>query len=367
MRMALRVVALLALLALLVPPARAAPVPGPLLVGCMLCGLNANDNRDLWTLPLTGRIRPFACPAGPCGVEQRAAQAVWSPTGTRIAVAAGSRTIGSESFAIWTFPAAGGRGRQLTKPTASVDDDMPVWSPNGRFLAFERYSSPDTLQVIDVASARARRLAGWRGFIVWPGSFSPDSGQLVFVRARRPHFERPTAGALWIVRRDGRGLRPLTTRADLYEPRWRRDGRIVALDEGGGVVLIDPRTGSETAGPELGESVESPAWSRDGRKLAFFGTAGSGDTHGLFVVDLEGGNVERLQSSGRPDGPMAWSPDGGRLAFSTSSPSPWNADGSDPYDEGFSSIWVEGVDGTGLRKLWSHWASSVFALDWRPR
>lgn len=96
------------------------------------------------------------------------------------------------------------------------------------------------------------------------------NGVLTFVRA----------GALWTLGADGNKLREL-----------------------GGA-------------PKGTGNASSPAWSPDGKKLAFL--AGSGDTTDVFVVDRGGGSRKRL-SSGSPagSGGLTWSPDGGRLAFAS--------------------------------------------------
>jgi hypothetical protein len=70
-----------------------------------------------------------------------------------------------------------------------------------------------------------------------------------------------------------------------------------------------------------------PAWSPDGRRIAFTswretGVAGSGD---IYIMNADGSNVVRRTTSGAAYGPV-WSPDSRRIAFTR-----WRPDGGDVY------------------------------------
>lgn len=61
--------------------------------------------------------------------------------------------------------------------------------------------------------------------------------------------------------------------------------------------------------------IVAPAWSPDGGRVAFSGLAG-GNTD-LYVYDLEAGTLRQLTADAYGDLQPAWSPDGGTLAFAT--------------------------------------------------
>jgi Tol biopolymer transport system component len=79
-----------------------------------------------------------------------------------------------------------------------------------------------------------------------------------------------------------------------------------------------------------------PAWSPDGQKLAFTSSRAEGD--GTYLIDPETCAVLHAGEGQRP----AWSPDGKRLAVE-----------DEVREDGGYRIFVVGVDGNGLRKLTS--------------
>lgn len=83
------------------------------------------------------------------------------------------------------------------------------------------------------------------------------------------------------------------------------------------LTTIDATTGRTTREIRLGglDEVFNPAWSPDGRRIAFSGMAGG--LLDLYVLDLESEAIERLTHDPFAELAPAWSPDGTRLVFST--------------------------------------------------
>ncbi len=119
------------------------------------------------------------------------------------------------------------------------------------------------------------------------------------------------AGALVVVQADGARERVLTTGT---EPAWSSRNRI-AFVRGGDLYRIEP-SGRGLRQLTASTALESaPAWSPDGRRLAFVATEGV--TVDLYVLDLVGGNLTQLTADAFVESSPAWTPDGNAIGFVT--------------------------------------------------
>jgi Tol biopolymer transport system component len=202
----------------------------------------------------------------------------------------------------------------------------PAWSPDGRTIAFADDIGPSaqTLFVMNADGGLRRRIpiaaGGERNVSNNVPAWSPDGTQLAFTRSViGPRTRTGWTVDVYVVNRDGKNLRRVTTSGTAF----------------------------------------APTWSPDGRRIAYMGVAGSlvgsSDTsHRLHVVNADGTGDRTLLAASRatwaPGGhaivwPPAWSPDGRRIAFSRSTNTESNGVG------GAFEIYVINADGTGLRRL----------------
>lgn len=136
----------------------------------------------------------------------------------------------------------------------------------------------------------------------------------------------------------GEPTRITDTREFEQYPAWSPDGREIAFARGHVTNNIDicvmaADGSSERRLTEHPERDEQPAWSPDGGTIAFLSHR-DGDV-AVWLMDADGGNKRKLVLGREP----AWSPDGQRIAFT-----------SGQY-EGNDEIYVVDADGSNLRRL----------------
>jgi TolB protein len=96
-----------------------------------------------------------------------------------------------------------------------------------------------------------------------------------------------------------------------------------------------------------------PAWSPDGKRIAFSSNRANGNID-VWVMDADGGHPHRLTHADGIDLGPAWSPDGDRIAFTT------DRDG----DLEVYTMTAEGRDQTDIS---NDATASDFTPTWRPR
>jgi dipeptidyl aminopeptidase/acylaminoacyl peptidase len=214
----------------------------------------------------------------------------WSPDGWKIAAAISVR--GVDRLLIFDLRRLDAGPVDLTPAgvATSVSDLGTPWSPDGRSIAFIAQSlssnDPRALWVVDVAAGKAHvvieRINGFEigkvpvGYPISNVAWSPDGKLIAFDGAGL------LGTAIFVVQPDGRGL--LRIAPDLPSPL-------------------------------------APHWSSDGVRLVFdTGRAGGLAGYEVWAADADGTDVWRVMASGNA---MGWSPDGWILVLS---PGCWGTD-----------------------------------------
>lgn len=128
--------------------------------------------------------------------------------------------------------------------TGPYDDSAPVWSPDGRFLAFisNRTENPDSNDNTDIFVVEAKAGAAPRAVTTSPGTdgapaFSPDGKQIAYLAGGAPEDLWYSTNHVAVVPVDGGAPRPLTLALDrnAQDPAFSPDGKSVLflLEDGG--------------------------------------------------------------------------------------------------------------------------------------
>ena len=147
-----------------------------------------------------------------------------------------------------------------------------------------------------------------------------NNRRILFVSNR----DEPTATEIYSMNPDGSGVQRLTTSGGHdVDPAWSPDGKRVAFvstrhDLSGEIYVMNADgTGVQRLTINVGEGgVDgSPTWSKDGKRIAFVSARDdlAGDIYTMNAAD--GSDVTHVTDFDGEDSDPAWSPDGKQIAF----------------------------------------------------
>jgi Tol biopolymer transport system component len=249
----------------------------------------------------------------------------WTPDGVSLVASEMTSSICASLFVISVT--TGQKTRLTWPPEPSIGDGWPAVSPDGRTVAFARYSQDTSanIHVVPLAGGNPRPVTAEKAAIF--GLAWTADGELVF------SAERGGISQLWRVSAKP-STNPVPTRVEAAgeDARFPSISRPVAgaaarLAYQRLVQNLDIRraevVGEATAHHALKtsqpfiastKSEDHPEYSPDGTKIAFVSQRSG--TQEIWVCASDGSNPVRLTSMGGP-GVFAprWSPDGHRIAF----------------------------------------------------
>ncbi|HWC25962.1 MAG TPA: hypothetical protein VG474_05200 [Solirubrobacteraceae bacterium] len=234
-------------------------------------------------------------------------QSDWSPTGRDLAYTI-RKPNSPINFELSRMTAAGSGHRQLTRTPTGQASSQPSWRPDGKGILFRR-SGPGRL----VGSIWQMGLFGEQPALrfqppnnpLYP-SWSPDMKRVLFAAILSPRGD--TDRGIFTMEASGGALKTLFDVEGAYDsaPAWSPDGRRIAFESNADVDGGNPERDMEiwTMGADGSDRVqltrnaahdEGPAWSPDNRLLAY--TSGPDEAHGDIHVMTAGGRELRTLTS----------------------------------------------------------------------
>lgn len=173
-----------------------------------------------------------------------------------------------------------------------------------------------------VSGAELRKLAHHISDLIFEqitGIRGVFSTRIVYVVVQRPQ-NAPARYVLEVADQDGYGPRPLLNSPEpIMSPAWSPDGRMVAYvsfeNRRAGVYVQDVASGARHLISVYPGINGAPAWSPDGSRLAVV-LSKSGSPN-IYVMSANGGGLKQLTNDFYINTEPAWSPDGRSIIFTS--------------------------------------------------
>jgi TolB protein len=298
---------------------------------------------------------------GACGFFEPA----WSPGGGRLAFVRGRFGDPREpnEMSLYVSSANGTHAKRLASCGSCgwYWGSRLAWSPDGRWIAFDRGNTTDgseSLWIVAASGGRPHRVVSLVNCSEWCVAVDPAWSP----NGRRLLYEHPksTLPGIFTIRRDGSDRQKIAVGTD---PQWSPDGRRVSFEDYTGLKVVH----ADGSHPHLifaqtdEDDLGGAAWSPDGKQLVLVNLPGGQQGPApieIRTVNADGSGEQRLYFADccvlkRAD--PIWSPDGKKIAFAVST------------DKDAGGTFVIGADGDGLTQLGPNIPGYGGDLSWQRR
>ena len=233
-------------------------------------------------------------------------------------------------------------GSNVTRLTNNFWASDPVWSPDGREIAFTSGAPDSEIYVMNADGSYVTQLTYDANDDGNP-SWSPDGRQIAFDSGIDGDDD------IYVMNSDGSDVTLLAY--DALNPSWSPDGRQIVFQRNSWIYVMNSDGSDVTQLTSHDLTVGSPDWSPDGQQIAF--VAEVGRYWRIFVMNADGSGMTQLTNSTGDDSSPSWSPDGRQIVFTSM------------RDREDSELYVMNADGSDVARLTYHPARD-YHPSWSP-
>ena len=265
--------------------------------------------------------------------------------------------------AIWLMSSTGANPRQLTDGTKQ--DENPVWSPDGKTIAYvsNRESSPKQVYLLDVASGKSRKLtsvSGGASSLKW----LPDGSGVVFVSDVYPECgvdPTCTRNAEDAAAKAPTKARVIDSLLYRHWVSWQEATRAhILVKPLSDAPARDLTPGAFDAPPfSVGGGDEFDV-SPDGKELVFARNtdkeAATSTNADIFLISLTGGEAKRITTRQGADTGPKYSPDGRFIA--------WRSQARGGYESDLWELWLYNRQEGTSRRIAADFPNYLDSIEW---
>jgi Tol biopolymer transport system component len=318
------------------------------------------DNFDIY-VKLVGPGAPLRLTANPAADEHP----VWSPDGRTIAF---TRQIGEDRFALMLVPPLGGPERKIaefpgTSFFGNLDPGALAWTPDSKSLIVsgtERLAQPNRLLLVSVETGESRAITNPVGQTAdLQGVVSPDGRTLAFIRSigmNLTSLYTVPLSAGFIP--SGEPRKEQTGDLPVFYPAWTSDGDLIVAAGNSSAAFTLERVQPGGSAPPVpmgwvGVGAYQPAVSTASHRLAYVRAVRDTNIWRLELGTKDARPQPLIASTLREVFPR-YSPDGKRISFHSDR-------------DGAFQVWVCNADGTNAGALTHFPNATSGTARWSPQ